>query len=60
MMDVERTRIGGRKGMNRWFMVAMATILMVCLGTVYAWSYFQTPIMENYGWNNSQVSLTFS
>jgi len=47
-------------GMNRWFMVAMATILMVCLGTVYAWSYFQTPIMESYGWNNSQVSLTFS
>lgn len=46
--------------MNRWFMVAMATILMVCLGTVYAWSYFQTPIMESYGWNNSQVSLTFS
>jgi OFA family oxalate/formate antiporter-like MFS transporter len=41
-------------------MVAMATILMVCLGTVYAWSYFQTPIMESYGWNNSQVSLTFS
>jgi len=59
-MDVERMRIGGRKGMNRWFMVAMATILMVCLGTVYAWSYFQTPIMESYGWNNSQVSLTFS
>jgi len=47
-------------GMNRWFMVVMATILMVCLGTVYAWSYFQTPIMESYGWNNSQVSLTFS
>jgi OFA family oxalate/formate antiporter-like MFS transporter len=41
-------------------MVTMATILMICLGTVYAWSYFQTPIMESYGWNNSQVSLTFS
>ncbi|HBK58797.1 MAG TPA: MFS transporter [Spirochaetaceae bacterium] len=49
-----------KNSMNRWFMVAMATILMVCLGTVYAWSYFQTPIMESYGWNNSQVSLTFS
>ncbi len=38
----------------------MATLLMICLGTVYAWSYFQTPIMKAYGWNNSQVSLIFS
>lgn len=41
-------------------MVVMATLLMICLGTVYAWSYFQTPIMKAYGWNNSQVSLIFS
>lgn len=41
-------------------MVAMATVLMICLGTVYAWSFFQTPIMNSYGWNNAQVSLTFS
>ena len=45
---------------NRWFMAVMATLLMVCLGTVYAWSYFQTPIMKAYGWNNTQVSLIFS
>lgn len=44
----------------RWFMVAMATLLMICLGTVYAWSYFQTPIMKAYGWNTTQVSLIFS
>jgi len=51
----------GEKGVkNRWIMVAMATVLMLCLGTVYAWSFFQTPIMEKYGWNNAQVSLTFS
>jgi OFA family oxalate/formate antiporter-like MFS transporter len=41
-------------------MAAMATLLMVCLGTVYAWSYFQGPIMKQFGWNNAQVSLTFS
>lgn len=45
---------------NRWFMAGMATLLMVCLGTVYAWSYFQSPIMKQFGWNNAQVSLTFS
>lgn len=38
----------------------MATLLMICLGTVYAWSYFQGPLMKAYGWNNAQVSLTFS
>lgn len=45
---------------SRWFMAIMATLLMVCLGTVYAWSYFLGPIMKAYGWNNAQVSLTFS
>jgi len=48
------------KGSGRWYMAAMATLLMVCLGTVYAWSYFQTPIMKEFGWNNTQVSLIFS
>ena len=45
---------------HRWVMVAMATLLMICLGTVYAWSYFQTPIMKAYGWSTTQVSLIFS
>ena len=49
-----------KKSNGRWFMAIMAMFLMVCLGTVYAWSYFQTPIMEGFGWNNAQVSLTFS
>ncbi len=56
MTDQNKTMGGGK----RWSMVAMATILMICLGTVYAWSFFQTPIMKGYGWNNAQVSLTFS
>lgn len=41
-------------------MAIMASLLMVCLGTVYAWSFFQTPIMKEFGWNNTQVSLIFS
>ena len=49
-----------KKSNGRWFMAIMAMLLMVCLGTVYAWSYFQTPIMKGFGWNNAQVSLTFS
>ncbi|GAB6277871.1 MAG: OFA family MFS transporter [Rectinema sp.] len=45
---------------HRWYLVFTATILMICFGTVYAWSYFQGPIMQDFGWNNAQVSLTFS
>ncbi|MCU0857808.1 MAG: OFA family MFS transporter [Pontiellaceae bacterium] len=45
---------------NRWVIAIMGTLLQVCLGTVYAWSYFQKPIMSTYGWNNSQVAWIFS
>jgi OFA family oxalate/formate antiporter-like MFS transporter len=45
---------------NRWLVAVMGAILQVCLGTVYAWSFFQKPIMSAYGWNNSQVMWIFS
>jgi OFA family oxalate/formate antiporter-like MFS transporter len=45
---------------NRWLLAVMGTVLQVCLGTVYAWSFFQKPIMAAYGWNNSQVMWIFS
>lgn len=35
-------------------------IIQLCLGTVYAWSYFQKPLVEMYGWSNAQVAGTFS
>ena len=38
----------------------MGTLLQVCLGSVYAWSYFQKPLVETYGWSNTQVAWTFS
>lgn len=45
---------------NRWFIALAGTGLQLCLGTVYAWSYFQKPLVETYGWSNSQVAWTFS
>jgi MFS transporter, OFA family, oxalate/formate antiporter len=45
---------------NRWFIALAGTALQVCLGTVYAWSYFQKPLVEAYGWSNTQVAWTFS
>jgi OFA family oxalate/formate antiporter-like MFS transporter len=44
----------------RWVVVVMGTILMLMLGTVYAWSFFQKPIVTAMGWSNSQVAWAFS
>jgi OFA family oxalate/formate antiporter-like MFS transporter len=38
----------------------MGTMIQLCLGTVYAWSYFQKPLMISYGWSNSQAAWVFS
>lgn len=45
---------------NRWLVAIMGTLLMIVLGTVYAWSYFQNPIVKAYGWSNSGVAWVFS
>ncbi|MBF0407010.1 MAG: OFA family MFS transporter [Candidatus Riflebacteria bacterium] len=45
---------------NRWVVAIMGTLLQLCLGTVYAWSYFQKPLCETYGWSNTQVAWAFS
>ncbi|MFZ2957228.1 MAG: OFA family MFS transporter [Candidatus Ozemobacteraceae bacterium] len=45
---------------NRWLVAIMGTLLQLCLGTVYAWSYFQKPLCETYGWSNTQVAWAFS
>jgi len=50
---VERT-------LNRWMVAVICTLLMVSLGTVYAWSFFQKPLGDSYGWTNSQVAWAFS
>jgi OFA family oxalate/formate antiporter-like MFS transporter len=41
--------------------IALAgTVLQICLGTVYAWSFFQKPLAETYGWTSAQVTWAFS
>jgi OFA family oxalate/formate antiporter-like MFS transporter len=52
------------KAGTRWLIAAMGTVLMLCLGTVYAWSFFQGLLVhdfrETFGWSNSQVAWIFS
>lgn len=45
---------------HRWFIVVLATFTHLLLGTVYAWSFFQKPISETYGWSQSETAWTFS
>ena len=45
---------------NRWLVAIMGTLLQVSLGTVYAWSFFQKPIMTANNWTNSQAAWAFS
>lgn len=44
----------------RWRIAVAACLLHLGLGTIYAWSYFQRPVMELHGWSNAQVAWTFS
>jgi OFA family oxalate/formate antiporter-like MFS transporter len=44
---------------NRWLIAIMCTLLMIVLGTVYSWSYFQKLIVTEYGWSNQAVAWAF-
>src|SRR5205085_9115332 len=45
---------------NRSLIAAMCTVLQLCLGTVYAWSYFQPLLVEQFRWSNTATSWAFS
>ncbi len=45
---------------NRWLVAVMGTLLQLALGTVYAWSFFQQPVMAAGGWSNVQAAWAFS
>lgn len=46
--------------MKKWSIAIIGTFIQLFLGTVYAWSFFQTPITEFTGWNNTQTAWAFS
>ncbi|WP_240627255.1 OFA family MFS transporter [Thermoflavimicrobium daqui] len=49
-----------KNGKNRWLIAASAVGIHISIGSVYAWSVFTKPLMSQFGWSTSQVSLTFS
>ncbi len=48
---------------NRWLIAAAGVWVQLFLGTVYAWSYFQQPLVDQYqefGWTQEKVAGAFS
>lgn len=45
---------------NRWLILLACVVINLSLGAGYAWSVFQTPLMELFSWSTSQASLAFS
>jgi OFA family oxalate/formate antiporter-like MFS transporter len=44
---------------NRWIIAAACTVLQLCLGTIYGWSYFQPLLVEQFRWSNTLTSWAF-
>jgi OFA family oxalate/formate antiporter-like MFS transporter len=55
-----RARQEPRGAANRWVVAAAGAVLQLCLGTVYAWSFFQKAIVAGFGWSNSATAWAFS
>lgn len=49
-----------RKVKNRWLIALCAVGVHISIGSVYAWSNFTSPLIEEFGWSASQVQFTFS
>jgi MFS transporter, OFA family, oxalate/formate antiporter len=45
---------------NRWLVALMGTLLQLCLGTVYAWSFFQSLLVKSYRWSYTDTAWAFS
>jgi len=45
---------------NRWLIVISSVAIHLCIGSIYAWSVFTLPLVEQSNWNITQVSFAFS
>jgi len=46
--------------LNRWVILAADVIINLCIGSNYAWSVFQKPPVELFGWSTAATSLVFT
>ena len=45
---------------KRWICLASAVLIEALLGVPYAWSVFQQPFIDKYGWTISQISTAYT
>lgn len=45
---------------NRWGIALAGVFMQIALGAVYAWSVFRDPLMRQFHWTISEVTLTFT
>ncbi len=45
---------------NRWLFAIPAIVMQLCLGNLYTWSIFRTPLMTMHGWTIAQATLPFT
>jgi OFA family oxalate/formate antiporter-like MFS transporter len=49
-----------RKSINRYWILVGAVLIQLCIGGIYTWSLFNQPLSDAFGWNKSDVFLTYS
>lgn len=49
-----------KKVKNRWLIAASAVGIHISIGSAYAWSVFTNPMVNEFGWGTTEVSMAFS
>src|SRR5690606_29059377 len=52
--------LGGGGGRNRWLIALSAVGIHIAIGSVYAWSVYTQPLVDQMGWELADTQLTFS
>lgn len=45
---------------NRWLILVSGILINLCIGSAYAWSVFQKPLITMFKWSTSEASLAFT
>ena len=48
------------KPVNRWLILISGVLINLCIGSAYAWSVFQKPLIAMFKWSTSEASLAFT
>lgn len=45
---------------KRWLYLALGTVTMLCIGTIYGWSVLKVPLAQTFGWQPTSLTLAYS